>query len=85
MILTREEFILRFRGRLLVFMSEAWAVRRENPSALGLVLDKHSMDAKELLAEIYEALVPGGQNLAGNGIPPPAARRVNGNRETAKK
>lgn len=57
-MITREEFQLRFRGRMLVFLTEAWAVRQLQPSQLGLVMDKHARELRGLLNEVYDALTP---------------------------
>ena len=56
--MTREEFQARFRGRMLVFLMEAWAARKENPSALGQLMDAHALQLKGLLGEMYDALAP---------------------------
>ena len=54
--MTREEFRTRFRGRLLLLITEAWVCRREEPSAMGLLLDRHHLDCRRLLDEIYDTL-----------------------------
>jgi hypothetical protein len=64
---TREEFHARFRGRLLLYLTEAWAVRRSPPSELGSLMDAHVVQLKALLNEMYDVLVL-----------PPAAPAVNG-------
>lgn len=60
--MTREEFTNKFRGRMLLLMTEAWAVRKESPSALGIVMDAHAVEIKRLLMEMYEALSPHAKN-----------------------
>ena len=32
--MTREEFVAKYRARLLLFVTEAWTVRKESPSLL---------------------------------------------------
>lgn len=56
--MTRQEFVEKYRGRLLVHLAEAWAVRRESPSQIGLIIDGHHRQIKELLADIYRDLCP---------------------------
>lgn len=56
--MTKDEFILRFRGRHLLFLTEAWSSRRETPSELGMLMDQHALELKRLLSEMYDALVP---------------------------
>ena len=51
--MTREEFFAKYRPRLLVFLTEAWACRREPPSSLGLVIDKHHLDLRHILTEMW--------------------------------
>ncbi len=53
---TWEEFQAQFRGRHLLFLTEAWSVRRESPSAMGLMMDAHALQLKKLLKEMYEAM-----------------------------
>jgi hypothetical protein len=55
---TKEEFMTKYRGRLLVLLAEAWACRREQPSALGLLMDRHALDCRRMLAEMYDDLAP---------------------------
>lgn len=56
--MTQEEFENRFRGRMALFITEAWAVRKESPSDMGLVLDIHFERGKALLREMYKVLTP---------------------------
>ena len=56
--MSKDEFISRFRGKLLLFMTEAWACRKEDPSALGLLIDRHNLDLKRLAGEMYDCLCP---------------------------
>ena len=55
--MTRDEFFTKFRGRMLVFLTEAWACRKESPSAMGLLMDQHRYELQRLMGEIYEALM----------------------------
>ena len=66
--MTREEFMQKYRGRFLLFLTEAWAVRKEAPSSLGLVMDGHAQELRRLLAEIYDDLAPApGKPVPANG------------------
>ena len=56
--MTESEFIQKFRGRMLMFLMEAWAVRKVIPSDLGMVADQHALEVKRLLSEMYDALCP---------------------------
>ncbi len=56
--MSKDEFIARFRGRLLLFLTEAWAARKESPSSLGLLLDAHALECKRMLSEMHDALCP---------------------------
>lgn len=58
MSLSKEEFHARFRGRMLLFLNEAWAMRKESPSALGMAMDQHYQSCRQLLSEMYDALCP---------------------------
>jgi hypothetical protein len=53
-----EDFEAQFRGRMLLFVTEAWAIRQEKPSALGQALEEHHLQARRLLREVYTTLVP---------------------------
>lgn len=56
--MTKDEFTARFRGRLLLFLAEAWSCRKLDPSALGLLMDQHALELKRLMSEMYDALSP---------------------------
>lgn len=43
---------------MALFITEAWAVRKESPSDMGLVLDIHFERGKALLREMYKVLTP---------------------------
>ncbi len=60
--MTKPEFEAAFRGKMLVFLAEAWAARKESPTSLGLLMDDHHRKIRGLLGEMYDALQP----------PPPA-------------
>jgi hypothetical protein len=55
---TREEFIDKVRGQFLLFLTEAWAVRNEPPSKLGMTMDRHHAKLRHLLDRVYDMLVP---------------------------
>ncbi len=77
MTISREEFIARFRGRLLLFLTEAWAARKTAPSDLGRLLDEHHLECRKMLNEQYDALVPmPASKPAVNGAAQPAMRRT---------
>ena len=54
--MTQEQFIAKFRGRMLLFVSEAWAIRKENTTSLGMLMDGHNIEALRLMNEMYESL-----------------------------
>jgi hypothetical protein len=54
--MSKQDFISKWRPQLLLFVTEAWAVRREKPSDVGLVLDRHHVRLQEVLSEIFEDL-----------------------------
>lgn len=58
--MTREEFRAKFRGRMLIFLTDSWAVRREVPSAMGLVMDRHLLEVRNLLDEMFDSLTQDG-------------------------
>ena len=64
-----EEFELKFRGRFLYFLTDAWAVRKEAPGQVGMVFDNHLKELKRLMVEVHGALKapapPPGQNGTG--------------------
>ena len=47
--MTQEQFIAKFRGRMLLFVSEAWAIRKENTTSLGMLMDGHNIEALRLM------------------------------------
>ena len=57
-MLSKDEFIKKFRGDMLLFLTDAWACRHSPPSELGMIMDEHSRRLKGLLEEMYAALVP---------------------------
>ena len=69
--MTRDEFKRKFQGRFLLFLTEAWMVRKESPSSLGMVMDDHARSLRGLLDEVYDAL---NQKESLNGVP--GAKRV---------
>ncbi len=58
MTMTKEEFKSKFRGRHLLFLTDAWACRKAGPAELGLLMDLHAIQLKQLLDEMFDALVP---------------------------
>lgn len=66
--MTREEFVTKYRPRLLLFVTEAWAVRREDARTLALALDGHHQDLRRLLGEMWADFNP----------PPEPAKAANG-------
>lgn len=53
--MSRDEFYKQFQGRMLLFLTEAWAVRKESTTSLGLYMDLHAQRLKLLLKEMYDA------------------------------
>jgi len=51
---TKDEYIVKYRGRFLLFLAEAWACRKESPSSMGMVMDNHAMQLRHLLTEIWD-------------------------------
>ncbi len=51
-------FQKRFRGPLLLLLTEAWACRNEGRKELGELIEQHSLRCKELLKEMFDALQP---------------------------
>lgn len=49
----RDEFIVKWRSRLMVLVCDAWACRKEPPSALGFLMDSHTMYCKGILVDIH--------------------------------
>lgn len=56
--MNRDEFISRFRGRMLLCLTEAWAVRKAAPSDLGILLEQHNVNCEKLLVEMWSCLQP---------------------------
>lgn len=56
--MTRDEFFQKYRGRMLLYLTEAWAARKEAPSDLGFLLDKHTRGLRQLLDDIYDDFHP---------------------------
>lgn len=56
--MTQDEFENKFRGRMLLFVVEAWTVRDKKPSELGLILEGHNVRAMELMRQMYNVLAP---------------------------
>ena len=54
--MTREEFHRKFCGRFLVFMADAWACRKQDPSSLGMLMDEHARMLRALLNDVYDTL-----------------------------
>lgn len=54
--MTKDEFARKFRGRMLLFLTEAWACRKDAPSALGMTLDQHTLSLRGLMDEMYDTL-----------------------------
>jgi hypothetical protein len=67
--MTRDQFHEKYRGRMLLFLTEAWAARAAQPSSLGSLIDFHALQLKRLLGEMYEDLQP---------QPKPASAPANG-------
>lgn len=56
--LTREEFIARFRGQMMHFLGESWAIRKATPSNVGEMMDAHVIIMNRLMNEMFDALSP---------------------------
>ena len=69
--MTREEYHEKFRGRFLLFLVEVWEARKEPPSALGMLLDKHSQELMKLLNETYDSIAH--VKLPAKAVEPPQA------------
>jgi hypothetical protein len=72
--MTRDEFNRRFQGRMLLHLTEAWSVRKLPPSDLGMFMDDHARQLRQLLGEMYDALAPEPPPPRVNGHPQAAAR-----------
>lgn len=66
--MTKEEFILKFQGRMLVFLTEAWCCRKESPTDMGRLMDDHARLMKQLLRDMYDSIH---SQPAPNGTPAP--------------
>lgn len=77
--MTEAEFTTKYRPRLLLFLTEAWAIRKEPPTELGQCIDLHAAQLKQLMREMYADLTPPLKTEA----PKPEAR--NGVAPTARK
>ncbi len=55
--MTRDEFITRYRPRLLLFLTEAWACRTKQPSELGLLVDGHARQIELILDDIFKRCI----------------------------
>lgn len=66
-----DEVIRLFRGQMLLFITEAWAVRKQAHSDLGLTLDLHHLRAGELMREIVRETLKRVQPASplANGVP----------------
>lgn len=51
--MTEDEFLNKYRGRFLLFITEAWACRSRPPSELGLTLELHHRQLEVLLKDIF--------------------------------
>lgn len=52
--MNEDEFIRKYRGRFLLFLTEAWSCRKMAPSDLGLLVDAHSLTIEALLRDIHK-------------------------------
>ncbi len=58
MTLSKEEFKSKFKGRMLVMLADAWACRKAGATELGFLMDQHTLQLKQLMDDMYAALVP---------------------------
>ncbi len=70
--MTKDEFISRHRGEMLLFLAEAWAVRQAAHGELALTMDRHHLRCRKILSDIYDELagkeeVPAGVKAQSNG------------------
>ncbi len=56
--MTLPQFIAKYRAKLLLIATDAWAIRREQPSDVGMALDRHLASIKGTLKEMYDDLAP---------------------------
>ena len=54
--MTLEQFKARYRGRMLLHLTEAWACRKAAPSDLGFLVDQHSAQLDRLLEAMFKDL-----------------------------
>ena len=52
--MTEDEFFSKYRGRFLLFLTEAWACRARPPTELGMLLDGHTRQLEALLRDIHK-------------------------------
>lgn len=71
--MTEQEFVAKFRGRFMLFVADAWSIRREKLADQGMAFDQHCLRAKELMREMYAALCP---EAKANGTPTATAKRT---------
>ncbi len=65
--MTREEFKSKFKGRMLVMLADAWACRKAGATELGFLMDQHTLQLKQLMDDMYAALVPDPTLFSTNG------------------
>lgn len=63
--MSKEEFIARHRGELLLLLAEAWAVRGAAHGDLARTMDAHHLRCRKLLATIYDEFNPAPEVPAG--------------------
>ena len=56
--MTDEEFVLKYRPLLLHYLADCWAVRKEAPSAIGLLMDVQMQSLNVLLYQMFKDLRP---------------------------
>lgn len=56
--MTKDELWAKFRGRFLLFIADAWAARKDMPTAQGLIYDVHLIEGKKLFFDILDAANP---------------------------
>ncbi len=70
--MTRDEFCRKFRGELLLLLTEAWACRMADRGDLAALVEEHHVRVKAALGAMYDALQP---QPARNGTPEPARQK----------
>lgn len=68
---TREQFQREFQGRFLLFLTDAWNARHQRPSELGMVMDRHAVQLRELLGDVFNFFQPDAPKPAANGAAQP--------------